>query len=259
MEKNDFLQLKKWFKRHVSGFYKGDPVYDDPLILKEKHTERVGRVIVAIGRGMGLDETAMPIARTIALFHDLGRFVQYEAHQTFNDDISRNHAVLSLSEISRHKALAGVKKGEKKIILTSIFYHNAARLPKLNDAPLFFTKLIRDADKLDILAIFADYYPHRAQRRQPVIELNLPDGPGYSKKILSDILKKRPALKKDMKTLNDFKLLKISWVFDLNFSHSFQILEQSRLLEKIRAELPGTDDINDAMKTVFSHVRQNRR
>ena len=114
MKKNDFLQLKKWFKRHVSGFYRGDPVYDDPLILKEKHTERVCGVIVAVGRGMGLDETDMPLARTIALLHDLGRFIQYETHQTFNDDISRNHAVLSLSEISRHKALAGVKKGEKK-------------------------------------------------------------------------------------------------------------------------------------------------
>ena len=258
MKKTDFLLLKKWFSTHVAGFYRGDPVYDEPLILKEKHTERVCGIIDAIGRGMGMDQTAMPMARTIALLHDIGRFIQYETHQTFNDDISRNHAVLGLSEIARHKALAGVEKTEKKIILTSIFYHNAAALPKLDETSLFFAKLIRDADKLDILAIFADYYPHRARRPNPVIELNLPDEPGYCRKILSDISQKKSALKKDVKTLNDFKLLQISWVFDLNFPPSFQILEQSRLIEKIEAELPRTDDIKEAMKTVFSHIKQNR-
>ncbi|VEN72636.1 conserved hypothetical protein [Candidatus Desulfarcum epimagneticum] len=256
MEENVFLRLKTWFDGHISPFYRNDPKYDAPLRLKAAHTQRVRGLTRVIGREMGLDEPSLRLAVSIAMFHDIGRFAQYERYRTFNDIISKNHAVMGLGRMARGRALAGVERREKKIICRSIFYHNAARLPRMDEVSFFFARLIRDADKLDILGIFADYYPKRDQNPDSVIELGLPDGPGISREAVSALLEGRSALKSHVKTLTDFKLLQISWVFDLNFPHSFALLERFGHIEKIAAGLPETREIKAAMTHVRRRVRR---
>ena len=256
MEENVFLRRKTWFDGHISPFYRNDPKYDGPLHLKAAHTERVRGLTRAIGRDMGLDEPSLRLAVSIALFHDIGRFAQYRKYRTFNDMISENHAVMGLGRMARGRALAGVDRKEKKIICRSIFYHNAARLPHMDDTSLFFARLIRDADKLDILGIFADYYPKRDKNYDSVIEMGLPDGPGHSRETVSALLESRSALKKHVKTLIDFKLLQISWVFDLNFPPSFALLKRFGHIDKIAAGLPKTREIKAAMKNVRRRVRE---
>ncbi len=254
MKKKDFLRLGKWFKKYAAGFYREDPGYDAPLILKEEHSGRVCDNAIITGRALELDENGMRIAGTIGLLHDVGRFIQYERHNTFDDSISEDHAVLSLSVISKHKVLSGIPGDEKRTILKSIFYHNAATLPQMDERYLFFAKLIRDADKLDILKVFADYYSSRPKTLNAAIEMGLPDAPGYSEDIISALFEQRAALKKDVKTLNDFKLLQLSWAFDLNFFYSFRLLKSRGHFGKIAARLPKTDEIKSALEKVFDYV-----
>jgi len=58
----------------------------------------------------------------------------------------------------------------------------------------------------------------------------------------------------DLKTLNDFKLLQIGWVYDLNFVPSFQIVKKKKYLEKLEEALPQSKEIKEAVKLAHNHV-----
>jgi hypothetical protein len=57
-----------------------------------------------------------------------------------------------------------------------------------------------------------------------------------------------------MATLNDFKLLQISWVFDLNFGPTFRAVHDRRYIEKIAANLPRTQEISEVVAIVQGYV-----
>ena len=140
-----------------------------------------------------------------------------------------------------------IAKGEKRLITKAIAYHNAAALPDVNDEKeLFYMRLLRDADKLDIWKVVIDYYHNRDRFKSPAIELNLSDDPIWSGKIIDAVVNKKTVHIKDVKTLNDFKLLQISWAFDLNFTPSFQTVEHRKYLHQIEATLPQSPEIEDA-------------
>ena len=146
-------------------------------------------------------------------------------------------------------------RDERRLITRAIAFHNALALPE-TDAPrqLFFMRLLRDADKLDIWQVFIDYYQERKTKPSAVIEIGLPDGPGYSKQIVEALNTQNFARMQDLKTLNDFKLLQISWVFDLNFAPSFQIVRDREYIERIAATLPGQKEIAAAVERARDYV-----
>jgi len=160
--------------------------------------------------------------------------------------------------MATHGVLSENPKDEKRLIVKAIAYHNAAVLPDLKDEKeLFYMHLLRDADKLDIWKVVIDYYHERDNFQSSAIELNLPDDPVWSGKILEAVMNKKTARLKDMKTLNDFKLLQISWVFDLNFAPSFKAVRKRKYLHLIEATLPQSPDIEDAVAIAHSYVKSN--
>ena len=61
----------------------------------------------------------------------------------------------------------------------------------------------------------------------------------------------------DFKTLNDFKLLQISWVFDLNYTPFFKAAENRKYLDQIEATLPKSKEIADAVGKVHDFVKSH--
>ncbi len=253
MNQNKFNSLKNWFFGYASGFHSGNSENDYAIKLKQEHTERVCQNIVTLGIALGLDSPELILAETMALFHDIGRFKQYIEYGTFNDRSSDNHARIGLRQIAAHSVFSGIIKREKYLITNAIAWHNSARIPENKDKEtLFFIRLLRDADKLDIWKIFMDYYHDR--RQNSAIVLDLPDHDGFSNNIIDAIRSCKIARMEDMKSLNDFKLLQISWVFDLNFTPSFKIVKDLGYVEKIEAFLPKTNEIIDTVKFAREYV-----
>jgi hypothetical protein len=143
---------------------------------------------------------------------------------------------------------------EKKAIIDAVRFHNASALPR-NRPPesMVFIKLIRDADKLDIWKVFADFYRYD-QRPERAIVQNLPDGPGWSDAIVGAIVEKRPADFQDMKTLNDFKLLQLGWVFDLNFTETYVQARKRGDLAAIADLLPDDRAVHHAISCVMDQL-----
>ena len=209
--------------KYVSGFYNGDPEHDRVFRLKQNHTARVAMVIRRIARSLGLGPEDLRVAETAALLHDVGRFRQYAAYRTFRDQASENHARIGLRLINRNRLLTGFSPAQRAHIARAVAFHNTAHPPALNDSESrLFLKLLRDADKLDILNIVIGHYIGRAHQPEAFNGLALTHGDRCSPRVLTALRESRFVHLEEVRTLNDVKLLYISWVFDLNFPASFR-------------------------------------
>ena len=255
MDREQLDYFKLWFNDYVSGYLTNDSDSNFVMLLKKEHTLRVCRNIVMLGTALHLSEQDLVFAETMALFHDIGRFKQYALYGTFNDLQSVNHARLGLNQLGVNKVLSVCSTDTKRLISRSIAYHNAAVLPEDEDKKiLFFMRLLRDADKLDIWKVVTDYYNNKGKKKNTTLELGLPDDPVCSKKVIEPLHDHKIVKIEDMKTLNDFKLLQISWVFDLNFAPSFKAVQKRNYLELIKATLPESKDIHEAVKEAQDYV-----
>jgi hypothetical protein len=258
MNQNDLEHLKKWFADYVAGFYTDNPTDNITIHLKEKHTERVCKNMTLLGKALGLSNEEMVLTETMALFHDVGRFKQYAIYGTFKDADSENHALLGLRELVAHNVLEICTKDERKWITKAIANHNAITIPnKENGKSLFYVRLLRDADKLDIWRVFIDYYNTRDKQPNPVVDFGLPDDPSFSPQVLSALSEERIVRFQDLRTVNDFKLLLLSWVFDLNFTISIQVVKDREYIEKIGAILPNSQETKKVLKHMHDYMERH--
>jgi len=257
MNRKHLTYLKKWFADYVADFYTEDPINNSTIRLKEKHTEGVCRNMILLGSALGLSDQDMILAEIMGLFHDVGRFKQYAVYGTFKDVDSENHAMLGLRQMAAHKVLAGCNRDEKRWIAKAIAFHNTMTIPEDQDErTLFFIRLLRDADKLDIWRVFIDYYKVRDKQVNAAVEIGLPDDPAFSPSVIAALNNGCFARIQDLKTLNDFKLLQISWVFDLNFIPSFRAVKERKYIEKIEATLPHSKEITAAVKHAHDYMER---
>ncbi len=258
MNNQQVVKFKTWFCEYVSRFYGDNQAQNQIYKLKEDHTLRVCENILLLGKSILLSQDELNLVQIAALFHDIGRFTQYQTYGTFDDRKSANHAKLGLKQLSFHKILNGLSLDEKRSILIPIAWHNAYKLPYIKeDKLLLFIKLLRDADKLDIWNVVIDHYTKKDKQKMITVLLDLPDnGPGYSEKIIKALYDGQLAQSSDLTCLTDLKLLQISWVYDLNFTESFRLLHQLGFIEKLMQTLPETNQIKGAIETALRHIEK---
>jgi HD superfamily phosphohydrolase YqeK len=257
MVKDDLTLFKKWFSDYCKSFYSPDIEDQKNISLKEHHTARVCENIVEISRRLLLDGNKALLAEAVALFHDIGRFPQYAQYKTFRDSVSVNHGLLGAQTLLKERILHVLPENEQELIIEAVKFHNTFSIPqKAHTDSIFFIKLIRDADKLDIWRVFIEYYESPDKSTAPAITLGLPDIPEYSKDILSYLSQKRVVSLSQLKTVNDFKILQLSWLYDLNFTPSFQLFSERDYLSRMTAQLPKTEEIQEITRFLENFVNQ---
>ena len=255
--KKDVNNFKGWFDNYVHTFKTGDENQRENIALKEDHTRRVCKEILDIGKELGLDEHELCLSETIALFHDIGRFEQYARYQTFVDSRSVDHALLGVKILDDNNILCSLDEPVQDVILRMIRYHSRATLPREEtETCLFFAKLLRDADKLDIWRVVTDYYHQKNGKRNGVLECGFPDTPEISEEVYSDLMNKRIVDIRHVKNLNDFKLLQIGWVFDINFPPTFQRIKTRHYLDMIYNVLPKNKKTKDIFAIAQSFLNE---
>jgi putative nucleotidyltransferase with HDIG domain len=255
IEKKDVDKFRIWFTEYVHTFKTEDAELLQNTDLKERHTKRVVKEIIKIGEQLGLTEEELNMAETVALFHDIGRFEQYARHRTFSDNNSIDHADLGIQILEQNHIFDCTDQFTKELIICTIRSHNKPCLP-VNESGecLFYTKLLRDADKLDIWRMVTGYYNKRNAKRNDALILDLPDTPGFSEEVYNDLLNKSIVNLKHVRNLNDLKLLQLGWIFDINFKPTAELIRKHRFLEKIRDVLPESKEISE----IFEHITSYR-
>ncbi|MBE9468886.1 MAG: HD domain-containing protein [Bacteroidetes bacterium] len=251
----DLAFYKNWFTQYVNSFSSEDKVLQKNIDIKKIHTYNVCKAIIEIGKSINLTQNDLYLAELIALFHDIGRFEQFARYRTFVDSKSENHAILGINVLREKEVFKNLKDSTSDFILRCILYHNKLDLPKNeSEKCLLFTKLIRDADKSDIFRVVTEYYSRPEKEKNPAIELDLPDSDEVSEKVLNDLMHGRLAKLEDLKATNDFKLLQIGWVFDINFMHTYKIIDENKYLKIIFDYLPNNNRINELQNAINEFV-----
>jgi len=240
MNQKDLDYFKLWFIQFYNSFAlfannEEKKNYD----LKEFHTYEVCKNIVRIGHELSLDDRDMLIAETLGLFHDIGRFPQYSQYKTFRDNISINHGSLGASLLLQNGLLNDLSYKERSWIIESVRFHNAFQIPDVEDPKaVFFLKLIRDADKLDIYRVVLEQYESPAENRASAVGDGLVHIPEITDEIIDTILKGQIPSSTRLKTINDYKLMQLSWVYDFNFSVTLTEFVKQDYLTRLWLHLP---------------------
>ena len=116
--------------------------------------------------------------------------------------------------------------------------------------------LIRDADKLDIWRVFVDYFRLPEAERPSAAALGFPDLPDCTPDVLATLQSRTMVNLDQLRTLNDFKLLQLSWVFDLNWPAASALALEQGHLNALAGLLPDIPKVRESVAMVMDHCRE---
>ena len=257
MDTDTLERYSSWFSRFVQEHDEPDARDQRNIQVKEEHTHRVYANTRRIAAGLGLDARETALAASIALFHDVGRFPQYRSHRTFEDSRSVNHAVLGAKVLLERDVLRDIPTEERSLIVRAVTLHNVFMLPPgLDDRILMHARLIRDADKLDIWRVFIELTDTDPARWPSAVNIGLPDTPGLSPGILACLGRREMVRLTNLRNLNDFRLLQLAWIYDLNFAPSLRMVLERDVIERLSLTIPRTPEIGRVLDDLRRHVEQ---
>ncbi|SDL16039.1 HD domain-containing protein [Maridesulfovibrio ferrireducens] len=212
--------------------------------LKYDHSLRVLDNCQGICDSLNIDEKYASTYKIAALFHDTGRFPQYLKYKTFSDAKSCNHATLGVKYILRKKLLADLPKSQLRIILGAVALHNRNILPSNISKELkFTTEIVRDSDKIDIMGVLLKHMKG-VEPLSSVPLLGLKEKPDeLTESVLLSLEACKQAAYREMNCLNDFRLLLLSWSYDLNFKWTKKQMIERGIVERIFSQLPKNQRI----------------
>ncbi len=257
MDNESVAQYRSWFSLFAASHYTKEEQDQRNIRLKEDHSHRVRDNALRIAEGLGLVGRDIALAGIIALFHDVGRFPQYARYRTFEDSRSVNHAVLGAKTLLGLNVLRDLPVRERSLIVRVVALHNVFLLPpRLDDEVSLHAKLVRDADKLDIWRVFIELSDRDAADWPSAAGLGLPDTREYSPEVLSSLERREMVRLTRLRTLNDFRLLQLTWIYDLNFIPSLRMVLERRVIEQLTASLPRTDELSRFMDDLRTYVNE---
>lgn len=222
-----FDRAKRDFKRYISQF----DLQDDRNRLKVVHTMNVAKLMQEIAKDLGLNDHDQEIAQLIGLYHDVGRFEQLKRYGTFVDYRSVDHADLGIVILKEEKLLGYLALDEQELVLKAIQYHNKYALPEMEEKELLFSKMIRDADKCDILRVFAQ----ESLASTTNTSLDSIQDDVVSEEIEQMIMEHKCIVKEKRKTGLDVWMTFLGFFFDVNFPISLKcMLEQGYYKENFQ-------------------------
>ena len=234
----DNLKARQALKNYIEKYDFSNP----RIKLKATHIYRVADVAKQIATELNLSKEQKDVAELIGLLHDIGRFEQLRIYDTFKDSESIDHAELGVKVLKENNFIKEFCNDEKyyDIIYTAILNHNKYKIEDgLDEETLLQSKIIRDADKIDILNLlvfetFETLYKKKEIIDEPITEKNL-----------NAILKGNQIERKDQKTNMDDWASNIGYVYDINFKPSFRILKERDYINKIidRTKTPEMEKI----------------
>jgi putative nucleotidyltransferase with HDIG domain len=257
MEEVSMEQLRTWFESYTAGFYGGDSYVNAHIRLKHDHSLRTETEILDLAEDLGLDHSQKTVAQAVGLLHDVGRFEQFSTFRTFSDHASTDHGSLGAQILQQTGVLAALDPHVQHLICVAVLHHNKRRLPgHLGDPDLMYCRLVRDADKLDILQTLIHICRTlRADFDGLDLDLGLlPDEPHCTPAILEAALRGEAVSFSELRTFNDALLVQLAWVYDINYVPTFGRIRDRRLLEQILGLLPDLPEIRQIGVQVTAYV-----
>lgn len=222
----DIKKSKDEFMKYTNNY----DIENENIERKIYHSLRVMEISKKIATNMGLENEKIELATLIGLLHDIGRFEQFKIYQTYSDLESIDHGDLGADILKQNNFIRNFIKETKydEIILKSVQNHNKYKIADdLNKEEKLFCKIVRDADKIDILYEAIEIFWKKGREE---IQNDLISDKVYNEFLNKKLIKKDKNMKKNG---IDKLVLMLAFVFDINFHESLEILKKEDYLNKI--------------------------
>ena len=236
-------KAREEFDRYVSGYNKDD----FKIALKINHSYRTAAYARKIGIAIGVDAD---LAELIGLLHDIGRFEQIRIYNTFCDKESVDHADLGVQILETNNYIEKYCDDEttQKLIIKAVKYHNKYKIADdINGEELTYCKLIRDADKIDIL----NYMEYEDITQLFDFESIMQDD--ISDNVYAEMLDNKVVNRYDAKTALDDYMLEVGFVYDVNYDISIELIKKNKSMDKLYDLVKNAKE-KDKIKDIKEHV-----
>ena len=231
----------KFFDEYVNRYDMNTPAIN----YKYYHSYRVMDNMVVLAKSMNLPLYDIELAKVIGVLHDIGRFEQYKRFQSFSD-LNLDHGDYGEQVLREENALKyfDIDKKDYEVVYKSIRNHNKYQIESnLTKRELLFAKMIRDADKLDILYAIC----HTGN-----INIVNEDDSKIRDKIKKQFFDNKQVLRDKKETKNEKIVVIFSFTYDFNFGISLVLLKHYDYYNQIYQKLhhkrmfkPYVDHINN--------------
>ena len=248
----DIEKAKKLFLEYTENY----DLKEERIKSKQTHSIRVMEVSKQIAEGLKLEQEEIKLAMIIGLLHDIARFDQYTQYKTYKDEESFDHGDYAVEILKKDIRKYIETDKYDTIILTAIKNHNKFRIEdNLNEKELLFSKIIRDADKIDIFyqAVIKPWkeYEQEANISNIIKEAIKQHKTIENKKIKTEI----PA---------DRVIKLIAFIFDINFKISLEIIKNEDYINKILDRFKiksekAKQDIEEIRKIANEYIEEQLR
>jgi len=245
-------KVKQRFIKYTENY----DMKDENIKRKQLHSFRVMKISEQIAKALNLKDDEIQVASLIGLLHDIARFEQYKQFNTYKDSQSFDHGDYG-TEILKDN-LRDYIETEKydSIILKAVKNHNKYKIEEgLNEKELLFSKIIRDADKLDIFYETQEIYWIGQEKE-------------IEKQTIDEIIKQQLKQLKQIERGRNYKkndigkiMTIIAFIFDINFKISFEIIQKQDYINKILNRFEYKDeetkkDIEEIRKIVNEYIKR---
>lgn len=188
---------------------------DSNIMNKFHHSFRVMEYSEQIAKSLNLSKEDIELSCIIGLLHDIARYEQWTKYKTYADSESIDHGDLG------HDILNEFLESENKsIILKAVKNHNKAKIEDgLDERTLLFCKIVRDADKLDIMKEQCLILTVEDE----FIEDNIIEC-FYNRKLITNQIENK-------KTDFNEVLRHLAFIYDINFKYSFDFILKNNIIE----------------------------
>ena len=248
--------MHKWMADYMKSFYTADEEVQRGILTKEKHTGYVTANCIELAKNLNLSEHDTELAEMIGLFHDVGRFRQYSIYKTFNDADSEDHADLAIKVIAELDFFKKIPAVDYEIVKVAIWQHNKKTIAPCDDErKILFAKVIRDADKLDIYRVLEPYLAQENVDKMPNFIKNkgklVAD---VSPDFVENFVTGKQADYNKIRTNGDRKIVRLMWIYDINFVWTMKKIIERGYIDKIVENLPHDEKISEGVKKLREYV-----
>ncbi|MBQ7477425.1 MAG: HD domain-containing protein [Selenomonadaceae bacterium] len=235
-------EMHTWMANYMKSFYTEDEEVQNGICLKELHTGYVTAHSRELAAHLGLDGHHRQLAEIVGLFHDVGRFRQYTLYKTFNDSRSEDHADLGLKVLDELPFMKKLTAEDEAVVRFAIGNHNKKEIAPTEDKwKLLMAKIIRDADKLDIYRVLRPYLTGKGAEGAPNF-IKVDAAQEISPDFMEIFVAGGQADYHQIRTHGDRKLVRLLWVYDINFSWTLQRVVEAGYVDDIIASLEPRND-----------------
>jgi hypothetical protein len=240
-----YPKVRSDFRRFLKSFQDGAGVFPDPIKIKVAHTYRVVREIRTLSLSPEGLHVSADIAQTAAILHDIGRFQQYAAFNSYDDRTTTDHAALSIVLIDQLGLLDEAGKEKKHQIRTAVRLHNSESIEEgLDKATCALVKMLRDADKLDIWRVIIS------------MDEDKPIADDFTKETFDYVRDFRHVPYAQAKTKADMRLFRVSWLFDLFYPEAIRTVLKRGYVKKMFEKLPQNSNFYELKASVEAYLHR---